>query len=126
MKQTTLHNFISTRQLEVILLASHAEEKAFFIDKLIELETTINTMPKIYDQDGLGENAIAYLHYFTNSFDWYITERDVTDKQLQAFGLAIVHTPELGYISIQELIEHHAELDIHFTPTTLKVIKETK
>ena len=80
-------------------------------------------MPRGYEQDGKGDSAIAYLHYFTGSCDWYITERDTTDEQHQAFGLAdLGYGPELGYISVQELIENGAELDLYFEPKPLKEI----
>lgn len=82
----------------------------------------INTIPVIYGQDGLGEHAIVYLHYFCGGSDWWITERDnvVGEPQLQAYGYASINgsPPEAGYISIQEIIENGVELDFHFTPRT--------
>lgn len=44
--------------------------------------------------------------------------------QLQAFGLAdLGYGGELGYISIVELLECGAELDLHWTPQTLAEVK---
>ncbi len=85
----------------------------------------LTTMPKTYEQDGLGDNAIAHLHYFKGSCDWYITEKDSEpDGQHQAYGLAnLGYGGEVGYISIVELIELDVELDLHFTPGTLAEIK---
>lgn len=34
--------------------------------------------------------------------------------------------PELGYISIAEIIECGGELDLHFTPATLKEIRSAQ
>ena len=85
-----------------------------------------NKMAKIYEQDGKGDDAIVYLHYFhASGADWYITERDISDEQHQAFGLADLGMgfPELGYISIEELKSVGAELDIHWTPKTLGAVK---
>ena len=77
-------------------------------------------MHKVYEQGGKGDAAIVHLHYFTSSGDWYITERDTSVAQHQAFGSAdLGYGPELGYISIAELIANGAELDIHWTPRTL-------
>lgn len=126
-----LVHYINPQQLAVIKDYTTSEEGAFFIDVLAELERRIKSMPATYEQDGKGDEAIAYLHYFNGSFDWYITERDkgapdddVPGRQLQAFGLVFMFETELGYINIHELLENGVELDLHFTPTTLKEIRE--
>jgi len=68
---------------------------------------------------------IAHLHYFTGSGDWYITERDTSTEQHQAFGLAdLGYGGELGYISIAELIANNVELDLHFTPQPLAQLRK--
>jgi hypothetical protein len=107
-------------------LCLRGEERQFFIDKLAELAALIATMPKTYEQDGLGENAMVYLHYFAGGqANWYITEKDAETPeepgQHQAFGLADLFNDggELGYISIVELIQNRAELDLYFKPRTL-------
>jgi hypothetical protein len=116
-----LQHFIGPAQLRVMADGCGGEEKEFFFGKLLELANTARTMPQVYAQDGLGDSALAYLHYFTGSCDWYITERDTTDEQIQAFGLAnLGYGGELGYISIAELIEAGAELDLHWTPKPLR------
>jgi hypothetical protein len=120
-----LKRFIGDAQLSVMLSSAKGEEGQFFIDKLIEVANTVSTMPKTYEQDGKGDEAIVYLHYFKGSADWYITERDMEDEQLQAFGLADLFGDggELGYVSIDELIASGVELDLHWVPKTLQVIK---
>lgn len=119
---TELRNFIPALQLAAIRGMVSGEEGAYFGAKLVEFSERVRTMPKVYEQDGMGSSAIAHLHYFRGGLDWYITERDVTGEQLQAFGLAAHHgeRPELGYISISELIQHGVELDLYFQPTALK------
>jgi len=116
----TLRRFISPAQLSTITDNMRGEEKQFFFDKAVEIADTINTMPQTYQQDGLGLNAIAYLHYFHGSYDWYITERDMEDEQLQAFGLVNMHEAEQGYINIEELKANGIEIDLYWTPKTLK------
>jgi hypothetical protein len=119
----TLRHYIGTSQLSALGDACRGEERQFFINKLVELAELVNSMPRVYEQDGKGDSAIAHLHYFTGSCDWYITERDTTDEQHQAFGLAnLGYGPELGYISVQELIEAGAELDLHFQPKPIREI----
>lgn len=118
----TLNPFINRNQLRAIWdLCREGEEKAFFKAKVMDLARLIKSMPKTYDQDGKGwGETVAYLHYFTADFDWYITEKDMTGAGTnQAFGLAVVFERELGYISIREIIANGAELDLYFTPATL-------
>jgi hypothetical protein len=89
-------------------------------------------MPKTYDQDGKGNDAIVYLHYFAGGeANWWITEKDAGGPddepgtgQVQAFGLAdLGDGGELGYISIAEILECGGELDLYFRPTTLGEVK---
>jgi hypothetical protein len=119
-------HFIGNVQWSVMARAARGEERQFFLGKMAELAKTIATMPKVYEKDGKGDKAIAYLHYFTASGDWYITERDTTPEQHQAFGLADLFEDggEIGYISIAELIEAGAELDLHFRPQPLEEVRK--
>jgi hypothetical protein len=51
----TLKNFIGEAQLRTMFqLSVNGEEREFFTDKMIELESTIQTMPKTYETDGQG------------------------------------------------------------------------
>ena len=92
-------------------------------------------MPKTYETESSEtREVVAHLHYFVGSCDWWITEKDLEEKQLQAFGVARLHghSPELGYINIDELIDLSVksnfgfpvfvELDFNWTPTKLKDI----
>lgn len=133
-----LQKFIPVNQFQVILDLLRSEEASFFGDKLCEVESIILGMPPIYGQDGKGDEAIAYLHYFAGGCDWYITEKDVDDpycehpiitEQYQAFGLARLNgntqNAEVGYIPITELIKIGAvELDLHWTPKPLGIIRK--
>jgi len=121
----SLKPFINQGQLRRLAeLVRNSEEREFFRAKVMELVDRVETMPKVYEQDGLGEEAIVYLHYFHGSCDWHITERDMTPEQIQAFGRAnLGYGAESGYISIQELIENQVELDLHWTPKPLKDCK---
>lgn len=123
----TLRGFIGNIQLRVIGDGCRGEEKQYFFDKLVEMADVVTRMPKTYETDGEGDNAVAHLHYFSSSCDWFITEKDVDsdgEGQIQAFGLAdLGYGGELGYISIAELVAHNVELDLHFTPSTLAQIK---
>ena len=119
----SLEGFIGKVQLESIIDGCRSEEKPFFFEKLAEMSTLVKTMPKTGEQENKGDEAIAYLHYFVGAFDWYISEKDMLDDQIQAFGLGSMGYPEYGYISIAELIENNVELDLHFKPEQLKVLK---
>lgn len=119
----SLGAFISGGQLKTLADGTRSEERAFFEEKLLEMAERVRTMPKTYEQDGKGPEAIAYLHYFHGDMDWYITERDMEDRQYQAFGLVdLGYGSELGYVSIEELKANNIELDLHWEPKTLAEI----
>lgn len=118
-----LKKFMPASQFSVLGDLIRGEEGQFFKNKLVEVAETIKSMPETYGQDGKGDQAIAYLHYFKGSGDWYITEKDSGSQQIQAFGQADLGMgPELGYISIEELAQNGVELDLYFTPKTLAEI----
>lgn len=119
----TLQRFISPAELEVLGNACRGQERDFFKAKMVEMADIVDTMPTTYETDGQGDQAMVFLHYFTSDCDWYITERDESDEQLQAFGLACIWEQELGYISLAELIQAGVELDLYWTPKTLGQVK---
>ena len=87
------------------------------------LANIVKTMPVAYATDGQGNQAIVHLHYFTAGADWYITERDCETEQLQAFGKTdLGYGGELGYISLVEILECGAELDLYWQPRKLSEI----
>lgn len=122
-----LKHFISKEQLSVIREACKGEEGEYFRDMLKRLESTIEAMPKPYETEGQGDQAKAILHYFLGGSDWYITERDSSEEQEQAFGFACLNgdtwNAEMGYISIRELIELGVEFDLYYKPETIAEIK---
>ncbi len=131
-----LIHFISMDQLMIILELCDGEEGEFFKSKLKEIQETVNSMPKIYEQDGEGEDSICYLHYFAPGYDWhwYIFEKDCVlgEPQFQAFGLACMMENEMGYINLEEILKAklrfgtHVELDLYWTPKTLRDIKKER
>jgi len=129
-----LRGFIAPGQLAVILNLCRGEEGRFYRDRMVALASIVTTMPKTYDQVGKGNDAAASLHYFVGGCDWWITERDAgaaddtpDQFQSQAFGLAdLGYGAELGYISLPEILANGAELDLHFTPATLRAIRDGK
>jgi hypothetical protein len=115
-----LSRFIGMDQLEILRASLRGEEKTFFIDKIHELRDLVASMPKAYEQESKGDQAIIYLHYFIGNCNWWITEKDCEFIQHQAFGLAdLGYGAEYGYISIEELIENGVELDFYYKPRTL-------
>lgn len=122
-----IKQFIGKSQLSAMGAGVRGEEGQFFKDKFVEVAKVIEGMPKTYDTDGQGDKAIAYLHYFKGAGDWYITEKDSDtdgEGQVQAFGYAdLGQGGELGYISIKELIDTGAELDLYWSPKSIGEIK---
>lgn len=115
-----LRRFIGRSQRQAIRHGLDGEEGGHFADILADFCAIVAAMPKPYDTENQGENAIVHLHYFKGGCDWWITERDSSAQQLQAFGLASLgYEPELGYISIDELLAEGVELDLYWTPCPL-------
>lgn len=124
--------FMSTAQLRSLWHnAVRSEECQFFRDKMAELAAFVQAMPKVYEQDGKGDDAVVSLHYFAGGqANFWITERDLfpaeggDPQQHQAYGVTdLGQGPELGYVSIAELLRNGAELDLYFTPRRLGDIK---
>ena len=115
-------------QLAIIQECLEGEEREFFVKKMDEMKAVIQAMPVTYSQSELGDEAVAYLHYFMGGMDWYITEKDVEgDGTIQAYGMAdLGYGPECGYISIMEIVQSgiYVELDLHWQPKKLSDIKK--
>lgn len=120
--------FIPRTQCLVMKSALRGEERGFFREAFRDLEKTIESMPVTYGQDGKGEEAIVYLHYFNGGADWWVTEKDIEGGIDQAFGLVdLGHGPELGYISIRELVGMAGvNVDLYWKPKTLAQVKAQK
>ena len=119
--------YLSAAKLSVMADGCRGEEREWFKQRFVNLRHEIETMPKTYDQEGKGDNAIVTLHYFNAGSDWYILEKDVDGGIQHAFSYAILNgdfeNAELGYICIAELVSLGVELDLHFQPRTLAAIK---
>lgn len=119
--------FLSARQWAAMSALCKGEEGEFFAQKFIDLAQQIDTMPKTYQQSGEGDQAIVHLHYFLGGSDWYITEKDVEGGVEQAYGYACLNgledMAESGFISIAEITQYGAELDLHWTPRSLAEVK---
>ena len=128
-----VRSFVPVMQLKTLVSGLRGEERGYFRQALRDLEKTIESMPVTYGQDGLGDDAVVHLHYFFGGCDWWITEKDMGApgegmEQRQAFGLVdLGHGPELGYISILELIKARGmDIDLHWKPQTLAQVKAKK
>src|SRR5262245_36116275 len=85
----TLQPFMGRRQYSFVAHCMEGEEQQFFFDKMVELADVVAQMPKSYETDGMGNKAVARLHYFGGAMDFYVTEKDSDpdgEGQRQAFG----------------------------------------
>jgi len=128
-KLDTFRDFVSPSQRACLYDAMRGEEGEYFRKTIVAFWlAVIDTMPKTYEQDGMGDQAIVWLHYFKGSMDWFITERDIdpdSEGQIQAYGISdLGYGGELGYISIKELIENGVELDLHWKPRAIAQARE--
>lgn len=89
----------------------------------------LDTLPLLYSTEN-KKDPIAHVKLFTpdSSWSWYITEYNPEDKI--CFGLVSGHEVELGYFSLTELeqvrgpLGLHIEMDRHFKPSPLSVVKK--
>ena len=129
-------DFIGPSQRYALQSGTGGEEGAFFRELITKTLDRIEAMPKTYEQEHKGRDAIVYLHYFLHGADWYITEKDSDPPdnqgnrqgQIQAFGLADLYGDggELGYISIKDIIRLGGELDLYWTPITLAEVQRKR
>jgi hypothetical protein len=131
----TLVRWMPRIQHLAVLQYARSAESMWYLERCQDLCEIIDTMPGTYDQDGLGRQAVAYLHYFRGGCDWWILETDTGAAgdlpeayQTQCYGWASIggDHPEPGYISIPELLAAGAELDLHFTPTRISDILDAR
>ena len=111
-------------QYAAVLEGLKGEEGQFFVDVIARIADIWRDMPKTYETDGQGMEALARLHWFTGGGNWWLVEKDIDsdgEGQIQAFGVADLGQGcrELGYISLVEILRAGAELDFHFTPVTV-------
>jgi len=86
------------------------------------------TLPKLYEQDNKGDDAVVYLKFFDpcSYWTWFVLEFDGVDT---LFGLVRGHEIEIGYFSLKELQDCRGPLgigierDLYFKPTPLRKIQ---
>jgi hypothetical protein len=96
--------------------------------KLLTPEIT-STIPKLYEQEGLGAAAIVHAKFFLpgSVWTWYVVEFDGEDL---CFGLVVGMETELGYFTISELEDLEAaigravERDLHWTAITMGEVRK--
>ena len=89
-------------------------------------------LPKLYEQDGKGFDAIVHVKFFDafGSSVWFVTEYDPEERL--CYGWACLNgdlqCAEFGYVGLDELIGlqiagrsiPRIERDLHFKPVTLR------
>jgi hypothetical protein len=129
-----LKRYIGPVQRSVLGDMLRGEERDHFATRLLEILKIVNSMPRTWETSGQGRDAIAHLHYFGARANWWLTELDIDEGQLdaldydQAFGWANLYggidRAECGYISALEVTLANAELDLYWTPVAVKEIAQ--
>ena len=92
-------------------------------------EDIAKTLPKLYEQDNKGDDAVAYVKFFDpcSQWTWYAMEFDGVDT---FFGLVDGFEEELGYFSLAELQSVRGKLglpierDRYFKPCRLSEVRK--
>ena len=116
-----LANFINAEQLACINdLIANSDEAIFYVDLLNQVVAKAQAIPALYAQDG-NTDPVAHMHYFNSYSDFYICEIEGD----RAFGqVDLGNGPELGYISMSEMLQNKLELDLYFDPTPLSICNQ--
>lgn len=131
--ETFGRHFVSRQQVRALRELVQGEEGEHYAQLIRAHALLVATMPKTHETDDDGDNAQVQLHYFVGGANFYIIEKDagspddeVPGAQHQAFGLADLYGDggELGYISLPEIFESGAELDLYWQPKSLREIRE--
>ena len=71
------------------------------------------SLPRLYAQENLGEQAIVHVKFFTPdaNWTWYATEYDTVERRF--FGLVVGLDTELGYFALDELERTTGPLGLH-------------
>ena len=88
----------------------------------------IKSLPPLGATENQGEEAIAWVHWFSSSWDWWATEYDPKTGEL--FGFVHGFEDEWGYFSLVEfeemmkekplgLAQRGIERDLYWTPRTV-------
>jgi hypothetical protein len=120
------HKIIPQAEALAILEGLKGEEGLSFAETAKRVWWTFRTMPETYQTEA-NPDPTAHLHYFTGSWDWWITEKDAEPEQAQAFGFVkseLCPEGEFGYISLEEITEAGAELDLYFTPAPVSTFRK--
>lgn len=98
-------------------------------DMLLNVVKAYQHIPSLYKQDGKGNNAVAYLHYFVGGIDWWVTEYDRSTGKM--FGLSNLNNDwTLGYFDVSFFKDNELspfqkpELDFYFKYQTINEILE--
>ena len=91
----------------------------------------LDKIPALYAQEKKGDEAVAYVKWFTpwTNWTWFATE--LNPETGIAFGLVVGHETELGYFDLNEMQEIvgpgglKIERDQWFSPTMLRNVKES-
>lgn len=104
-------------------------------------EEVKKTLPALYSQDGLGDNAIVYIKFFHpfSHWYWFATEGSPVDADgyydtdkpkvdFLFFGYVWGDFPEFGYFSLSEMEAINVgglpmERDLYFKPKRLSEVK---
>ena len=132
-----LAHFISYPQRLFLLEQLRGEEGEAIADLVIHLAKAIEATPVTYATNSIDTlNKVVHLHYFGKGVDAWIVERDKGNTpediglgtQLQAYGKISLqgegwNGAEWGYIDIATLIRLGIEIDLYWTPKTVKEIQ---
>lgn len=120
--------FVPHSQMRFCIGHLNGEEGQHFIDVLTKLADIWKGAATTRQTNGMGESAVAFMHFFGGSFDLYLTEKDVEAEQLQAYGYVRIGRNEgfeAGYVDLTEIqAEPIINVDFDFMPETIATLRK--
>lgn len=93
-------------------------------ERVAAIANAMRAMPRLYEQSTSGDAAIAYLHYWDETFHWYLTEIDNSARMRVAYGLVSGDGGhELRSINAADfLYSATSQIDLQFDPRSVSEI----
>lgn len=115
--------FVPRQQALALLELMHSEDAQSYARAIENVKAVIDSMPTSGQQDGKGDQAVAYLHYFGGVQKYYVTEKGEVDEDFgQQLSFGLINDgqwAELSYIDIEPLTHGGYELDLNWSPKTV-------
>lgn len=120
----TVNKFAPSRQMREIIAGTQGDERQKYLEILSDFGERIVRMPVSGEEVIPKEDEIAQLHYKSGLYNWYVTRKGPETPTENA--LVLITAPgipeSIGFMSVKDIINLGAELNLSFKPQRLSKI----